>query len=109
MRYLKRLILAVLIYLAVYLPFIAVLQALTGTDLTAAFSVGGIVGAVELALGSIIKITENKEINKKGYIENGQNGYNADSGAGGEADIHADNDFPRPEAEGADFDQGRGE
>ena len=72
MRYLKRLILAVLIYIAVYLPFIAVLQALTGTDLTAAFSVGGIVGAVELALGSIIKITENKE---KGFIEHGQDGY----------------------------------
>ena len=68
MRFLKRLILAVLIYMAVYLPFIAVLQALTGTDLTAAFSVGGIVGAVELALGSIIKITENKEINKEGKI-----------------------------------------
>ena len=45
MRFLKRLILAVLIYMAVYLPFIAVLQALTGTDLTAAFSVFGIVGA----------------------------------------------------------------
>ena len=64
MRYLKRLILAVLIYMAVYLPFIAVLQALTGTDLTAAFSVGGIVGAVELALGSVIKITENREVKK---------------------------------------------
>jgi hypothetical protein len=109
MRYLKRLILAVLIYLALYLPFIAVLQALTGTDLTAAFSVGGIVGAVELALGSIIKITENKEISKKGYIENGQDEYNTNSGTGGEADLHADHDFPRSEAEGADFDQGRGE
>jgi hypothetical protein len=109
MRYLKRLILAVLIYLAIYLPFIAVLQALTGTDLTAAFSVGGIVGAVELALGSVIKITENKEISKKGYIENEQDGYNADTGAGSEADIHADNDFPRSETEGADIDQGRGE
>ena len=39
MRYLKRLILAVLIYLALYLPFIAVLQALTGTDLTADFRI----------------------------------------------------------------------
>jgi len=109
MRYLKRLILAVLIYMAVYLPFIAVLQAVTGTDLTAAFSVGGIVGAVELALGSIIKITENKEMNKKGYIENGQNGYNADSGDGCEADIHAGDAFLDPEAEGADFGESRGE
>ena len=64
MRYLKRLILAVLIYMAVYLPFIAILQAISGTDLTAAFSVGGIVGAVELALGSVIKITENMEVKK---------------------------------------------
>jgi hypothetical protein len=93
----------------VYLPFIAVLQALTGTDLTAAFSVGGVVGAVELALGSLIKITENKEISKKGFIENGQDEYNTDTGAGGEADLHPDHDFPRSEAEGADIDQGRGE
>jgi hypothetical protein len=108
MRYLKRLILAVLIYLAIYLPFIAVLQALTGTDLTAAFSVGGIVGAVELALGSIIKITENKEISKKGFIEHGQDEYNTDTGTGGEADLRGSDDFPDPEAEGADFDQSRG-
>lgn len=66
----KRLILAVLIYMAVYLPFIAVLQSLTGTDLTAAFSVGGIVGAVELALSSVIKITENREVKKDGYNGN---------------------------------------
>jgi hypothetical protein len=109
MRYLKRLILAVLIYLALYLPFIAVLQALTGTDLTAAFSVGGIVGAVELALGSVIKITENKEISKKGFIEHEQDGYNADSGTGGEADLHADHDFPDPEDQGTSRGEGRGE
>ena len=109
MRYLKRLILAVLIYLALYLPFIAVLQAVTGTDLTAAFSVGGIVGAVELALGSLIKITENKEISKKGYIENGQDGYNADSGAGGEADLRGSDDFPDPEDQEAARGESRGE
>ena len=80
-----------------------------GTDLTAAFSVGGIVGAVELALGSIIKITENKEISKKGFIEHGQDGYNADSGTGGEADLHPDHDFPDPEDQGAARGEGRGE
>ncbi|WP_418932432.1 hypothetical protein [Hominenteromicrobium sp.] len=109
MRYLKRLILAVLIYLALYLPFIAVLQALTGTDLTAAFSVGGIVGAVELALGSVIKITENKEISKKGFIEHGQDEYNTDSGTGSEADLHADHDFSDPEDQGTSRGEGRGE
>ena len=69
MRFLKRLIIAVLVYIAVYLPFVAVLQAISGGDFTAAYSVGGIVGAVELALGSIIKITENREVKKNGYIE----------------------------------------
>ena len=56
MRFLKRLIIAVLVYIAVYLPFIAILQAVSGGDFTAAYSVGGIVGAVELALGSVIKV-----------------------------------------------------
>ena len=101
MRYLKLLILAVLIYMAVYLPFIAVLQALTGTDLTAAFSVGGIVGAVELALGSVIKITENMEVKK--------DGYNGNTGTGSQADIRGDNDFSAAEAERSDLREGRGE
>lgn len=68
MRFLKRLIISVLIYVAVYLPFIAILQAVSGGDFTAAYSVGGIVGAVELALSSIIKITEHK----KGIDKNGE-------------------------------------
>lgn len=70
MRFLKRLIISVLVYIAVYLPFVAVLQAVSGGDFTAAYSVGGIVGTVELALGSIIKITENREVTKNGHIEN---------------------------------------
>ena len=78
MRFLKRLIIAVLVYIAVYLPFVAILQAVCGGDYTAAYSVGGIVGAIELALGSIIKITENREVKKNGYIE-------GDSGVSGEA------------------------
>ena len=69
MRFLKRLIIAVLVYIAVYLPFIAILQAVSGGDFTAAYSVGGIVGAVELALGSVIKITESKKIKKKENTE----------------------------------------
>ena len=73
MRFLKRLIISVLIYIGVYLPFIAVLQAVSGGDYTAAYSVGGIVSAVELALGSIIKITENKLIKKDGESYDGHN------------------------------------
>lgn len=61
MRFLKILVVSVLIYLAVYFPFVTILQAITGHDFTAAYTAGGIVGAVELALGSIIKIIEAKE------------------------------------------------
>ena len=87
--------------MAVYLPFIAVLQALTGTDLTAAFSVGGIVGAVELALGSIIKITGNRAVKKAGYHGN--------SGTDSQTDIRGDNDFPAAETESSHLRKGRGE
>lgn len=69
MRFLKRLIISVLAYIAVYLPFIAVLQAVSGSDFTAAYSVGGIVGVVELALGCVIKITENRKIQKQSDCE----------------------------------------
>ena len=65
MRYLKRLILAVLIYMAVYLPFVVIMQSRSdGGDYTAAYTVGGVFGAVELALGSIIKINEERETAK---------------------------------------------
>ena len=86
MRFLKRLIIAVLVYIAVYLPFVAILQAVSDGDFTAAYSVGGIVGAIELALGSIIKITENREVKKNGYIENnsvGDSCAGCDRGGGG--------------------------
>ena len=114
MRFLKRLIIAVLIYIAVYLPFVAILQAVCGGDYTAAYSVGGIVGAIELALGSIIKITENREVKKNGYIESDSVG---DSCAGGNCDCgsvcgDADSGVPG-EAEGdtqlgSDVTRGRG-
>lgn len=65
MRYLKRLIMAVLIYMAVYLPFVVIMQSRSnGGDYTAAYTVGGVFGAVELALGSIIKINEERETAK---------------------------------------------
>jgi multidrug transporter EmrE-like cation transporter len=64
MRYLKRLIAAVLIYIALYLPFVVIMQTLTGYDFTAAYTIGGAFGAVELALGSLIKINENRASKK---------------------------------------------
>ncbi len=70
MRYLKRLLIAVLVYIAVYLPFIAVLQTMTGYDFTPAYTIGGIVGSVELALGAIIKREETKYENKCRKEEN---------------------------------------
>ena len=65
MRFLKRLIISVLVYVAVYLPFIAVLQAISGGDYTAAYSIGGLVGIIELALSCLIKILENRKIKNK--------------------------------------------
>ncbi len=69
MRYLKRLIAAVLIYIAVYLPFVVIMQTLTGYDFTAAYAIGGAFGAVELALGSLIKINENRASRKDAESE----------------------------------------
>ena len=68
MRFLKRVLVSALIYAAAYFPFIAMLQALTGYDFTAAYQVGGIVMVIELTLSAIIKITELREerrLNKK--------------------------------------------
>ena len=65
MRWLKRLITSVLIYIAIYLPFIAILQALTGYDFTAAYSIGGGVVVVELAVSGVIKIIETVESKKE--------------------------------------------
>ena len=91
MRYLKRLVTSVLIYVAVYLPFIAILQAVSGGDFTAAYSAGGIVSAVELALGAVIEITKKREeakINKQNQEENkdGQDQLETETGSvsGGE-------------------------
>lgn len=64
MRWLKRLVQSVLIYMAVCFPLIVTLQALTGYDFTAAYVALGSMGGVELALSAIIKIIEAKEENK---------------------------------------------
>lgn len=64
MRYLKKLLSAVLIYIAVFLPFIAILQALTGYDYSPAYAAVTGVGVVELIVGCIIKVTEAREESK---------------------------------------------
>lgn len=61
MRYLKKLLSAVLIYIAAFLPFIAILQAVTGYDYSPAYAAVTGVGAVELLIGGIIKIAEVRE------------------------------------------------
>lgn len=113
MRFLKRLIIAVLVYIAVYLPFVAILQAVSGGDYTAAYSVGGIVGAIELALSSIIKITENREVKKNGYIEGDSVGDSCAgcdrgcSGLCGDADSSVPGEAAGDPELGADVTRGR--
>lgn len=70
MRFLKRVLISVLIYEALFLPFVAVLQALTGGDYTAAYTVGGAAASVELILCSLIKREENKKAKKENENEN---------------------------------------
>lgn len=60
MRFLKRILVSVLIYVAVYLPFVVIMQAISGGDYTAAYTVGGITGCVELILCALIKREEDK-------------------------------------------------
>lgn len=64
MRYLKKLLSSVLIYIACFLPFIAILQAITGYDYSPAYAAVTGVGAVELIVGCIIKVTEAREESK---------------------------------------------
>ena len=70
MRFLKRILISVLIYEAIFLPFVAVLQAVTGGDYTAAYTVGGAAASVELILCSLIKREENKKAKKENENEN---------------------------------------
>lgn len=61
MRWLKKLLTVVLVYIAVYLPFVVLMQALTGYDFTGAYAAVTGVGAVELIVGGIIKVSEAKK------------------------------------------------
>lgn len=65
MRWLKRLLTAVLVYIAVYLLFVVLMQALTGYDYTGAYAAVTGVGAVELLVGGAIKVAEAREERKR--------------------------------------------
>jgi hypothetical protein len=69
-RFLKRVLICVLIYAAVYLPFIAILQAVSLADYTAAYTVGGITASVEMILCALIKREETKFDNKQKEKQN---------------------------------------
>ena len=72
MRFLKRTLVSVLIYAAVYLPFVAILQAVTGYDFTAAYTIGGASASVEMILCVLIKREEQKANRKS--AERGSDG-----------------------------------
>lgn len=61
MRWLKKLLTTVLVYIAVFLPFVVVMQAITGYDFSAAYAAVTGVGAVELLVGGAIKVAEARE------------------------------------------------
>ena len=61
MRFLKRILVSVLVYEAVFLPFVVVMQTVSGGDFTAAYTVGGAAASVELILCALIKREENKK------------------------------------------------
>ena len=65
MRWLKKLLTTVLVYIAVYLPFVVLMQALTGYDYTGAYAAVTGVGAVELIVGGAIKLAEAREERKR--------------------------------------------
>ena len=61
MRFLKRILVSVLIYAAIYLPFVVIMQAISMTDYTAAYTVGGLISSAELILCALIKREETKQ------------------------------------------------
>lgn len=65
MRWLKKLLTILLIYIAVYLPFVVIMQTLTGYDYTGAYMAATGVGGVELIISGLIKCAETKEEKKK--------------------------------------------
>lgn len=82
MRFLKRVLICVLVYAAIYLPFIAVLQVVSLADYTAAYTVGGITASVEMILCALIKREETK-LERREKNENCDIG---DTGCGGSGD-----------------------
>lgn len=66
MRYMKTIVAAVLIYLAVFLLILVAAQVFTGYDFTAAYAAVSLSGIAELALTSIIKRDEKKHDQKHG-------------------------------------------
>lgn len=72
MRWLKKLLTILLIYIAAYLPFVVVMQAVTGYDYTGAYAAVTGVGAVELIISGLIKRAETKMEKKEEIQENMQ-------------------------------------
>lgn len=66
MRYMKTIVAAVLIYLAVFLLVLVAAQVFTGYDFTAAYAAVSLSGIAELALTSVIKRDEKKYDQKHG-------------------------------------------
>ena len=60
MRWLKRLLTALLVYIGIYLPFVVIMQSVTGYDFTGAYAAVTGVGAVELIISGLIKREETK-------------------------------------------------
>lgn len=69
MKYMKTVVAAVLIYLAVFLLILVAAQVFTGYDYTAAYAAVSLSGIAELALTSIIKRDEKKYDRKNGKDE----------------------------------------
>ncbi len=65
MRWLKKLLVALLVYIGIYLPLVVVLQAVTGYDFSGAYMAVTGVGAVELLVSGLIKREETKMERRK--------------------------------------------
>ena len=75
MRWLKRLLTVLLIYIGIYLPFVVIMQAVTGYDFTGAYAAVAGVGAVELIVSSLIKREETKLEMKERKNEYGKGSF----------------------------------
>jgi len=75
MRWLKRLLTVLLIYIGIYLPFVVIMQSVTGYDFTGAYAAVAGVGAVELIVSSLIKREETKLEMKERKNEYGKRSF----------------------------------